>query len=96
MALRKKAMKLDELHMYDLYNPLVENPYKDIPWETAQEMVVEALKTAWSRIPLAVQRGGFPADGLTFTATEGKRGGAYSWGSYATHPYILLNYNGEF
>ena len=95
MALRKKAMKLDELHMYDLYNPLVENPYKDIPWETAQEMVVEALKPLGEEY-LSQFKEGLSGGWIDVYSNRGKRGGAYSWGSYATHPYILLNYNGEF
>lgn len=94
MALRKKILGLDELHMYDIYNPLVENPYKDIMWDTAKKMAVEALQ------PLGPEYMGEFAKGLEsgwidVYANKGKRGGAYSWGTYGTHPYILLNYNGE-
>lgn len=95
MTLRKKAMKLRELHMYDLYNPLVENPYRDIPWETAQEMVLHALQPLGEDYLKQVQDG-LAGGWIDVYSSRGKRGGAYSWGSYGTHPYILLNYNGEF
>ncbi|MDR1019974.1 MAG: oligoendopeptidase F [Synergistaceae bacterium] len=94
MSLRKRILGLDELHMYDIYCPLVENPYKDIPWETAKFMVAEAL------VPLGPDymahfRRGLESGWIDVYANRGKRGGAYSWGTWGTHPYILLNYNGE-
>ncbi|MDR3281016.1 MAG: oligoendopeptidase F [Synergistaceae bacterium] len=94
VAMRKKALGLDEIHMYDIYNPLVENPYKNIPWETAKDMAAMAL------CPLGGEymeqfRLGLDSGWIDVWANRGKRGGAYSWGAYGTHPYILLNYNGE-
>jgi oligoendopeptidase F len=94
MALRKKALGLDELHMYDIYNPLVENPYRDIPWNTAKEMAVEALRPLGEDYTSRFAEG-LEAGWIDVYANRGKRGGAYSWGAYGTHPYILLNYNGE-
>jgi oligoendopeptidase F len=72
----------------------VENPYRDIPWDTAKKMAIEALR------PLGEDYMSHFAEGLEsgwidVYSNRGKRGGAYSWGAYATHPYILLNYNGE-
>ncbi|MDR1965415.1 MAG: oligoendopeptidase F [Synergistaceae bacterium] len=94
MALRKKILGVSELHMYDIYNPLVENPYKDIPWETAKKMASEALSPLGGEY--AAQFGnGLESGWIDVYANRGKRGGAYSWGAYGTHPYILLNYNGE-
>jgi oligoendopeptidase F len=94
MALRKRALGLDELHMYDIYNPLVENPYKDIPWEDAKGMAVEALRPLGGEYVEQFKKG-LASGWIDVYANRGKRGGAYSWGSYGTHPYILLNYNGE-
>ncbi|MDR1916277.1 MAG: oligoendopeptidase F [Synergistaceae bacterium] len=94
MELRKKILRLDELHMYDIYNPLVANPYRDIPWETAKKMVVEALQPLGEEY-MAQFVIGLESGWIDVYANRGKRGGAYSWGSYGTHPYILLNYNGE-
>ena len=94
MALRKRVLGLDELHMYDIYHPLVENPYKNIPWETAKEMAAEALA------PLGGEymdrfRHGLESGWIDVHSNRGKRGGAYSCGVYGVHPFILLNYNGE-
>ena len=94
MALRKKVLGLDELHMYDIYNPLVENPYRDIPWDAAKEMAVEALRPLGEDY-LSRFAEGLESGWIDVYANRGKRGGAYSWGAYGTHPYILLNYNGE-
>jgi oligoendopeptidase F len=94
MELRKRVLRLDELHMYDIYNPLVPNPYRGIPWETAKKMVSEALSPLGDEY-MARFRLGLESGWIDVYANRGKRGGAYSWGSYGTHPYILLNYNGE-
>lgn len=94
MELRKKVLKLDELHLYDIYNPLVENPYKDIPWETAKEMAVKALQPLGPEYMKQFEEG-LASGWIDVYPSRGKRGGAYSWGTYGTHPYILLNYNGE-
>ncbi|MDR1650607.1 MAG: oligoendopeptidase F [Synergistaceae bacterium] len=92
--LRRKVLGLDEIHMYDIYNPLVENPYRNIPWEEAKRMVTEALAPLGGEY-MAQFRLGLESGWIDVWASRGKRGGAYSWGAYGTHPYILLNYNGE-
>jgi oligoendopeptidase F len=94
MALRKKVLGLDELHMYDIYVPLVDNPYKDIPWETAKEMTIEGLALLGPEYTGQL-RAGMESGWIDVYPNRGKRGGAYSWGTYGEHPYILLNYNGE-
>jgi oligoendopeptidase F len=94
MALRKKVLGLGELRMYDIYNPLVENPYRDIPWETAKKMAAEALRPLGGEYTERLTRG-LESGWTDVYPNRGKRGGAYSWGAYGTHPYILLNYNGE-
>jgi oligoendopeptidase F len=94
MGLRRRIMKLDELRMYDIYNPLVENPYRDIAWETAKKMAIDALQPLGPDYMAQFGRG-LESGWIDVYPNKGKRGGAYSWGSYATHPYILLNYNGE-
>jgi len=93
LEFRKRALKLDELHMYDVYVPLVEEPRKDIPYEEALDMVERGLQ------PLGDEYGGhlkhaFSSGWLDVYENEGKTGGAYSWGAYETHPYVLLNYQG--
>ena len=91
LKLRKKVLKLDELHMYDLYVPMVEEFDKKIPYEEARTIVAEALK------PLGEEYAGYLQKGMNSAwidvyENEGKTSGAYAWGAYKTHPYVLLNY----
>lgn len=93
MALRKRVLNLEELHFYDLNVPLSEEPMTDIAYEDALEMVAEAL------VPLGKDyvsnlRKGFSERWIDVFENQGKRKGAYSWGTYGTNPYVLLNYNG--
>lgn len=92
MALKKKALGYAELHMYDLYAPL--NPVQEspLPYSEAIKLVQEGL------LPLGPEYAGILQTGLTsgwidVYENRGKRKGAYAWGSYGTHPYVLLNYN---
>lgn len=94
VSLRKKVLGLDELHMYDLYCPLVDDPYKNIPWEEAKAMARDAIA------PLGKDYAARFAEGLDggwidSAPNRGKQSGAYSWGGYLTHPYILMSYEGD-
>jgi oligoendopeptidase F len=93
MALRKRALGLDELHFYDLNVPLSDEPLTDVPWEDALAMVTEALKPLGPDYVDSLKRG-FSERWIDVCENQGKRKGAYSWGSYGTRPYVLLNYNG--
>jgi oligoendopeptidase F len=93
MALRKRALGLDELHFYDLNVPLSEEPLTDVPYEDALEMVAEALLPLGSDYAADLRRG-FTERWIDVYENQGKKKGAYSWGSYGTRPYVLLNYNG--
>lgn len=94
MSIRRRALKLDDLHMYDLYCPLVDDPYKNIPWDEAKRLALEALVPLGDRY-MKDFRAGLDGGWIDVCMNRGKRSGAYSWGGYGTHPYILLNYNGE-
>jgi oligoendopeptidase F len=91
MALRKKLLKVDELHMYDLFTPLVEEFKMDITYEDAKKTVLESLKPLGDNY-LSVLSEGFDNGWIDVYENEGKRSGAYSWGAYGTHPYVLLNH----
>ncbi|MCT2194144.1 oligoendopeptidase F [Paenibacillus sp. p3-SID1389] len=91
MKLRKKLLGVDELHMYDLFAPLVEEYKWEIPYEDAKKMVEEGLKPLGEEY-LKVLREGFESRWIDVYENEGKRTGAYSWGAYGTHPYVLLNH----
>lgn len=93
LKLRKKALKLNELHMYDLYVPIVDQPKKNILYGDAATMVEEGLKPLGEEY-LGYLKQGFTSGWVDVFENEGKTSGAYSWGAYKTHPYVLLNYQG--
>lgn len=91
VTLRKKLLGVDELHMYDLYTPMVEDMDEKIPYDKAQEMVKEALVPLGEEY-IGLLEKGFTEGWIDVYENKGKRSGAYSWGTYGTHPYVLLNY----
>ena len=91
MELRKKALKVKELHMYDIYTPLVSDPFKDISWTDAKKMMFESLAPLGEEYISEVKKG-LEQGWADVFPNKGKRSGAYSWGCYATHPYIFMNY----
>lgn len=93
VTLRKKLLNLPELHMYDVYVPMVERPDKKYSFEEAKEIVLRGLAPLGEDY-LALLREGFENRWIDIYENEGKRTGAYSWGAYGTHPYVLLNFNG--
>ena len=92
VALRKKELGVDELHMYDLYVPLVPDADVKIPYEQAKVTVKEALQVMGEEYCKALAHG-MESGWIDVYENKGKRGGAYSWGSYGVHPFVLLNHN---
>ncbi len=93
VTLRKKALGVEELHMYDIYVPIVNPPEERIPFDKAKEMVIEGLSPMGKEY-IGKLKEGFDNRWIDIYENEGKRSGAYSWGAYGTHPYVLLNYQG--
>ena len=91
VKVRKEKLGVDELHMYDLYVPMVGEADKKIPYEEAKEIVLKGLEPLGEDY-LELLRKGFDEGWIDVYENEGKRSGAYSWGAYGTHPYVLLNY----
>ena len=91
MKLRKKLLNVDELHMYDLYNPIVADVDEKITFEQAKENVFEAIKPLGEDYAKVV-RTAYDNRWLDVYENEGKRSGAYSSGLSTPHPYILLNH----
>ena len=91
VALRKKLLGVDELHMYDLYVPMVEDVTMKIPFEEAKKIVREGLEPLGQDYQELLECG-FNGGWIDVYENQGKRSGAYSWGAYGTHPYVLLNY----
>ena len=91
VALRKKRLGVDELHMYDVYTPIVADADSVISYETAKETVLEALAVL-GKDYTDLLREGFDHRWIDVRENVGKRGGAYSTGSGKPHPYVLLNH----
>lgn len=91
IKLRKEALGLDELHMYDLYTPLVKNVKMEIPYNEAKELILKGLAPLGEEY-LNVLKEGFENRWVDVHENKGKRSGAYSSGSYGTNPYVLMNW----
>ena len=91
MALRKKALKLDTLHMYDLYVPIVEDVKMDLSYEEAYALILKALAPLGEEY-INTLKEAYTNQWIDVYENKAKRSGAYSWGFYDTHPYVLLNY----
>lgn len=91
VRLRKKMLGVEELHMYDLYVPMVADTEQKISFEQAKALVLEGLKPMGEEY-LRLLKEGFDHGWIDVYENQGKRSGAYSWGAYGTHPYVLLNY----
>lgn len=92
LRLRRRLLGLDELRMYDLYTPLVAAVDRPYPWPEAKALVTAALAPLGAGY-VATVRHGLENRWVDVYENRNKRSGAYSWGSYATQPFILLNYD---
>lgn len=91
IQLRKKVLELDELHMYDIYTPLVRDVDMEITYEKAQQYVLESLAPLGEGY-LNIVKEAYNNRWIDVEENKGKRSGAYSSGAYGTNPYILLNW----
>ncbi|MGG7618554.1 oligoendopeptidase F [Bacillus coreaensis] len=91
VKLRKKVLKLDKIHIYDLYTPLVKDVKMEIPYDEAKELIIKGLAPLGEDY-LNVLKEGFTNRWVDIQENKGKRSGAYSSGSYGTNPYILMNW----
>ncbi|MEL7655766.1 MAG: oligoendopeptidase F [Bacillota bacterium] len=94
VEVRRKLLKVDEVHMYDMYVPLVEMPKKEIPYERGLEIMREGLAPMGEDY-IGKMNKGIDAGWIDVYENEGKTSGAYSFGSYDSMPYIMMNYNGK-
>lgn len=92
MDIRKRALNLDELHMYDLYVPIVKDVDFNIPYDKGVEIIKKALAPLKDEY-LEGMNEGFKSRWIDIYENRGKRSGAYSSGSYDSKPFILLNYH---
>ena len=93
LALRKRLLGLDDLHYYDVYAPLVSGSKEHYTYEQAQQMVLDAVAPLGENYQNIV-RGAFRDRWLDVYPNKGKRGGAFSSGTYTSNPFILTNFTG--
>ncbi|PFV95152.1 oligoendopeptidase F [Priestia megaterium] len=89
--LRKKVLGIEDLHMYDLYTPLVKDVKMEVTYEEAKDYILKGLKPLGEDY-LNVLKEGFENRWVDVHENKGKRSGAYSSGTYGTNPYILMNW----
>ncbi|WP_300257887.1 oligoendopeptidase F [Clostridium sp.] len=94
VRIKKKLLNLDEIHMYDLYVPVIESKKEHLEYKDAISLVKEGLNPLGKEY-LDIFNEGINEGWIDVYENKGKRSGAYSWGSYDTMPYVLLNYNYE-
>ncbi len=92
MALRKKTLGLQEMHMYDLSTPMIAGSKKTVSYDEAVQMILEALKPMGEEY-ISILKRGFEERWVDRYENEGKRSGAYSGGAYGTKPFVLMNYH---
>lgn len=92
MRIRKRALKLDELHMYDLYTPIVKDADIKVSYDEAQSIIKKGLKPLGENY-IKILDEGFNSRWIDVYENRGKRSGAYSSGTYDSKPFVLLNYH---
>lgn len=95
VALKKKFLNLTDIHMYDLYAPLGGDTKLTIPYSEALELVKTGLKPLGDDYAANLQTG-LTSGWIDVYENQGKQSGAYSWGTYGSHPFVLLNYNNRY
>ena len=91
VALRKRVLGLDELHVYDMYTPLVSEVEMKVSYEEAKQLMVEGLAPLGEEYKHILEEG-LSERWVDVRETRGKRSGAYSSGAYDTQPFILMNW----
>lgn len=94
VELKKKLLNLDEIHMYDLYVPIIDAPKFNIAFEEGVDLCEKALEPMGKEY-IDIFSKGVKEGWIDVYENKGKRGGAYSSGSYTSMPYILLNYKNQ-
>ena len=94
VKIKKKLLGLEQMHMYDLYVPIIEVEIEKISFDEGVKLANEGLKPLGEEY-LNLFNEGINSGWIDKYENKGKRGGAYSWGGYDTMPYVLLNYHNE-
>jgi oligoendopeptidase F len=94
VALRQKVLGLDDFHIYDLYVPIVEEGQASYTFDEGWALAMEFWTETFGEEYASVAQRGRDERWIDVYTSPGKRGGAYSWGSYNSHPYLFLNWGG--
>lgn len=94
LRLRKKVLKLDQLYMYDIYCPIVPEANRNVSYQDAVKMVLKGLNPLGEQYISDLEKG-FGSGWIDVYENAGKTSGAYSWSTYQSHPFVLLNYQGS-
>jgi len=94
IALRKPAMNLDEVHLYDLYTSMVDDYDMKLSYPEAYQMVMEGLSPMGTEYQ-AVLNSAYESGWIDVYSSKAKSNSAYSWGAYGIHPYVLLNHRDD-
>jgi oligoendopeptidase F len=95
VALKQKALGVDEMHMYDLYTPLVRDVRLTYEYDEALKIIHAALAPLGPEYASILEKS-FTAGWMDVYENKGKQTGAYSWGVYGAHPFVLLNYHNRY
>jgi len=93
LKLRQQALGVERLEIWDMYAPIVEPSLANISFDEAKNIVAEALTPLGDEY-LDIYWKGFDEGWVDAFANRGKRGGAYSWGTYTSKPYLSMNFEG--
>ncbi len=97
VRLRRQALGVDEVHLYDLYVPMVEGVDRDIPYPQAMELILAALEPLGDDYLEQISIGLDPRSGwIDVYPSKGKQSGAFSAAVYGVHPFIKMNYQDRF
>lgn len=91
VKVRKKTLGLNKIHMYDMYVPIIEDAEIKLTYSEAYELVLKALAPLGKEY-IDKMKEAYKSGWIDVYETKNKRSGAYSWGVYDAHPYVLLNY----
>jgi len=93
--LRRRVLKLDEIHHYDTYVPMVENIQTNVPWDGAVQQVMESLHPLGAEYTATLAHGLQGGRWCDRYENKGKRSGAFSYGTFTSPPYIMMNYKAD-
>lgn len=92
VSLRKKVLGVDKVHVYDMYVPLTKDFEVKVPYEEGKKMILQGLAPLGQDYTDTL-KDAFEKRWADVYETNNKYSGAYQWGTYDTHPYVLMNYN---